>query len=107
MNMTFGSAIKSLKKGKQVARKGWSDKAMYLFLNKGLVNAAYVLEEESAGEPILEFIDGIKSQLFDPLMGDAVTIIPSIGMRGETGSVINGWCPSQNDMFAEDWFVVE
>lgn len=33
--MDFGKAIKLLKEGKKVARKGWNGKGMWLELNKG------------------------------------------------------------------------
>jgi len=106
-NLNFGQAIESLKNGKMVARKGWNGKGMYLYLQKGKINAAYVVEEEAAGEPLHEYIDGIKASLFEPLMGDAVTIIPNICMRTATGSIVNGWLASQTDILAEDWTIVE
>lgn len=78
----FGEAIKYLKRGMRVARKGWNGKNQYIelasnisYLNprKDIVNA----EHEAIGNRAIAFVG--------------------------TSGVQLGWLASQADMLAEDW----
>jgi hypothetical protein len=82
---TFGEAVRLLKQGKKVCRKGWNGKGMFLFYAKG--TDYYVL-----GEPN-EFLTG-----YDRL--------PWIGMKTADDKFVP-WLASQTDMLAEDWMIVE
>lgn len=91
----FGLAIKALKEGKRVARKGWNDKGMFLFLLPG-------------GNPQ-------KSAIHDPALravidqhceGDTFPALPSVRMWTADHKVLTGWLASQTDMLSEDWEVV-
>lgn len=82
----FGFAIRALKSGKRVARKGWNGKGQYVELatcisytapNGEVVNA----EHSAIGNAALAFVG--------------------------TSGVQLGWLASQADMLAEDWYVVE
>ena len=84
--MDFGKAIKLLKEGKRVARKGWNGKNQYIELatnisyinsNKETINA----EHEAIGNKAIAFVG--------------------------TSGVQLGWLASQADMLAEDWIIVE
>ena len=83
---SFGEAIRKLKAGKKVARKGWNGKNQYIELatnisyvsaNGEIVNA----EHEAIGNKAIAFVG--------------------------TSGVQLGWLASQADMLAEDWIVVE
>lgn len=83
---SFGEAIKYLKRGKKVARKGWNGKKQYIQLATGisyktadgeLVNC----EHKAIGNNAIAFIG--------------------------TSGVQMGWLASQADMLAEDWKFAE
>lgn len=79
---TFSEAIRYLKEGKKVARKGWNGKDMYLFL-----------------------VDGEKlASCFS--MGD-LKCISSICMKTAQNTICVGWLASQADMLADDWTISE
>lgn len=81
---SFGDAIKFLKRGLKVARKGWNGKGMYLEHVDPYMNRQFKLTET------------------DP----AGTFLPWIGMKTADNGFIP-WFASQADMLAEDWVFVE
>ncbi len=84
--MDFGEAIRSLKQGRKVARKGWNGKGMYIFLaDEGgdFHTKAEIGPERKAG------------------------VHPFIVMYTAQGDFQPGWLASQADMLAEDWAVVD
>lgn len=93
--MDFGEAIRALKSGKKVARSGWNEKGMFLYLTEGTVvpfgrlhgNAAKFVTEQATN----------RSNAF---------INSHIDMKAADGSMAVGWLASQADMLAEDWAVV-
>ena len=82
----FGEAIKYLKRGMKVARKGWNGKNQYIELAS---NISYVnpradiinVEHEAIGNRAIAFVG--------------------------TSGVQLGWLASQADMLAEDWMFAE
>lgn len=75
---SFGEAIKYLKRGLKVARKGWNGKGMYLFL--------------ADGEDLTSCISS----------GD-FKCTSSVCMKTAQNNNCVGWVASQADMLAEDW----
>lgn len=92
--MTFGQAIEAMKKGKEVARKGWNGKGMYLWL----LPAASV-KAEWCKEPHLR-------ELAEQNGGE-VECMGSVRMKTADGKVLTGWLASQTDMLSDDWVLVE
>ena len=84
--MDFGEAIKLLKSGKKVARKGWNGKSQYIQLATGI---SY---KSADGEIVNCEHDAIGNK--------------DIAFVGTSG-VQMGWLASQADMLAEDWVLVE
>lgn len=83
---TFGEAIRRLKAGQKVARKGWNGKTQYIELasNISYVNAGKEIvncEHEAIGNKAIAFFG--------------------------TSGVQMGWLASQADILAEDWFFVK
>lgn len=78
----FGEAIKYLKRGMKVARKGWNGKGQYIELAS---NISYMNPRE---EVINAEHDAIGNQ--------------AIAFVGTSGVQL-GWLASQADMLAEDW----
>lgn len=83
---SFGDAIKYLKRGMKVSRKGWNGKKQYIQLASGISYKApegniVNCEHEAIGNAAVAFIG--------------------------TSGVQMGWLASQADMLAEDWMFVE
>ena len=84
--MDFGEAIKQLKLGKKLARKGWNGKTQYIELATSISyvnsrNEVVNCEHDAIGNKAIAFVG--------------------------TSGVQMGWLASQADMLAEDWIVVE
>ena len=84
--MDFGEAIKLLKSGKKVARKGWNGKSQYIQLATGI---SY---KSADGE--------IANCEHDAIGNKAIAFVGTSGVQ-------MGWLASQADMLAEDWVLVE
>lgn len=89
--MDFGQAVKALKNGKKVARKGWNGKDMWiclmpaLYLDKDIINGR---TKKHIGE------------------GKDLDSQPYIAMWTAQGKWQPGWLASQADILAEDWEIV-
>lgn len=82
----FGEAIKYLKRGMKVARKGWNGKNQYIELAS---NISYV-------NPRTEIINAEH----EAIGNRAIAFVGTSGVQ-------LGWLASQADMLAEDWVFVE
>lgn len=87
--LSFGSALHSLKDGNKLARSGWNGKGMWLIYVPG-----------SANLPLRDGSCYYKHGLSE------VTIDPHIDMMTAKGTMQPGWLASQADMLAEDWAIV-
>lgn len=87
-NLDFGEAIKALKAGKKVQRKGWNGKGMFLFLVAG---STFKVDRP----PLM----GIYPE------GTEVQYCPHIDMKTADDKVVP-WLASQTDVLAEDWEIV-
>ena len=76
--MKFEEILGSVKTGSKIARKGWNGKGMYITLIPA-GNAMY---------------QGYNMQ-------------DCLGLKTAKGVMQPGWIPSQDDLFAEDWEVIE
>lgn len=83
---TFGEAIRRMKAGQKVARKGWNGKKQYIQLATGI---SYVSAD---GELVNCEHDAIGNK--------AIAFVGTSGVQ-------MGWLASQADMLAEDWIIVE
>lgn len=83
---SFGEAIKYLKRGMKVARKGWNGKNQYIELASGI---GYVNANGEVVNPDHEAIGN-----------------KAIAFVGTSGAQL-GWLASQADMLAEDWVFME
>lgn len=95
---SFGEAIKYLKRGMKVARKGWNGKGMFLYMTTGSVVSLDKIKPETANY--------IRSFCEDKGM-DEIEICPHIDMKTADNKLVIGWLASQADMLAEDWVFVE
>lgn len=83
---SFGDAVKYMKRGLKVARKGWNGKKQYIEL---ATNISYV---NPADETVNAEHDAIGNM--------AVAFVGTSGVQ-------LGWLASQADMLAEDWVFAE
>lgn len=84
--MDFGEALKKLKKGYKVKRKGWNGKNQYIQLASGI---SYTTMD---GE--------IVNCEHSDIGNKAIAFVGTSGIQ-------MGWLASQADMLSEDWEVVE
>lgn len=85
----FGSAIRFLKQGKRVARKGWNGKGMFIFLVKG---SKFIVNRE----PLLSILSE----------GVEVDYRSHVDMKTVDGEIVP-WVASQTDVLGSDWVLVE
>lgn len=92
----FGDAIKYMKRGLRVARKGWNGKGMYVFYASDFQfgTKADLSEFNPTEEP--ECTEENKVYVYDCLV-----------LRTADKKLQPGWLASQSDMLAEDWMFVE
>ena len=83
---SFGNAIKYLKRGLKVARKGWNGKGQYIELASGI---GYTNPEGDVVNPNHNAIGN-----------NAIAFVGTSGVQ-------LGWLASQADMLAEDWVFVD
>ena len=87
--MNFSNALIKVRQGKNVARKSWNGKDMFIFLVEGSTF-------EVNRKPLLGIFKA-KTK---------VNYQPHVDMKTADGSVVP-WLCSQSDMLADDWFVVD
>lgn len=93
---TFGEAIRRLKAGQKVARKGWNGNGMFLYFT------------DSSICPFEDLRGNAKKHITEKTTGkDGAFINAHIDMRAADGTIVVGWLASQTDMLMEDWVIVE
>jgi len=88
-DLSFGEALALLHEGKKLARRNWNGKDMFVFLVEGS-------EFEVNRAPL--------NKIYDE--GTKVTYRPHMDLKAVDGT-IGIWTVSQNDIFNNDWFVVD
>lgn len=94
MRGTFGQAIGSLKHGFRVAREGWNGKGMWLWLKEGTT----VKSEWCHDLALKEIAEKNGGEIF---AGGVIC------MKTAQNTIQSGWNPSQADVLAADWVLVE
>ena len=91
---SFGEAIKYVKRGLKVKRKGWNGKNIWLWLKP----AATIKAEWCKGPMLKEIVDA---------NGGEAEALGTICMKTADNKILTGWLASQTDMLCEDWTVLE
>lgn len=89
---TFGEAIRRLKNGQRVARKGWNGKDMFVVYQKGYPDGIPCNKQTAEAWGINE--------------GDLFKCNPYLQIKCVDGSH-SMWVPSINDCLATDWYEVK
>lgn len=98
MNQDFGSALKALKEGKRVARKGWAAPGLFVFMQ---VPATIQLEII----PKMTSLPQSVKDAFD-LREAPINYCNQLALV-KPDNEINGWAPSVSDALAEDWIILD
>lgn len=102
---SFGEAIKALKEGKKVQRKGWNGIGMFVFMQvpatigKDIVPKMQSLPQSVKDEFQKRF--DTPSKQIDAIYYDNQLAIVN------TSNLIQGWSPSASDVLAEDWVILD
>lgn len=92
----IGEAIRAIKDGKRVARKGWNGKDMWLSYSPGC-----------PALPAAQFWSAANRDYAREQPEVVVEVLPSITMKTADGKILMGWLASQSDLLADDWFIVD
>lgn len=98
ITMDFGGAIKALKEGHKVARKGWNGKGMFLWLKP-----ATEVKAEWCKDPLLKSLADDNGGSIHALGTICMFTHDSTGRK----AILTGWLASQSDMLLEDWVIVD
>lgn len=93
--MTFSDALYVMNEGLNVARSGWNKEKFLFIKGKTVTPVDYFVRTR-----------GIKAVSIESIIDcdkDDIEIKPCVCMSDREGHVTYGWCPSQEDMFANDW----
>ena len=91
---TFGQAIAALKRGWKVAREGWNGKGMWLWLK----SETMVKSEWCHDQALKEIADKNGGEIY---AGGCICL------KTAQNTIQSGWNPSQQDVLANDWVLVE
>ena len=95
--MDFGDAIRALKAGKKVSRKGWNGKGMFLWLKP----SANIKAEWCKDEMLKCLVEANGGEI----LGLGTICMYTHDSTGRN-AILTGWLASQSDMLVEDWFEV-
>lgn len=99
ITFSFGEAIRNLKNGKKVARKGWNGKGMWVVLMPALYLPPYNTQDTNHKVNDRTAIHIGKDTPLDSQ--------PYVAMWTANQQWQPGWIANQADMLAEDWCIVE
>lgn len=95
--MNFGQALEALKEGKKIQREGWNGKGQFAVKAGGYSVALDKVRPDTHFTK--EFLESEGATAF--------VIAPHIDLWNAQKVYVPGWVPSQGDLFAEDWGIVE
>jgi hypothetical protein len=111
--LTFGDALEALKNGKKVACEGWDSEGVFVFMRPSdKIHVSFVAKEiKSLPQSVKDYyyqdcVDENGNEL-DLGKDDVVKFTAYLCLKAADGTIVNGWQPSQSDMLAEDWEIVE
>ncbi|WP_347455688.1 DUF2829 domain-containing protein [Acinetobacter thermotolerans] len=94
--LSFGQALAHLKGGYRVQREGWNGSNQWLSVSN--INSQDVPAERFWSPHNREYAER---------NGGSALVMPCITIKNAQGQIQMGWVPSQGDLFAEDWVVLD
>lgn len=106
----FGDAIKFLKQGLLVTRRGWNGKRMFLFFRPGIkIDVETFMGAKTVPDIVKKYYE--KHFNGDTMGASGLPLMASftgyICMKAADDTIVNGWLASQTDMLSEDWCIFE
>lgn len=92
----FETAFSYLKKGHRITRKKWEEKGLWIGISYR--RSRVILSDSFCSPQDIENIEA--KEVID-------SIISSLAMKKEDNSFQSGWLPSTEDLFAEDWIILQ
>jgi hypothetical protein len=103
LSIDFGVALSALKAGHKAYREGWNGKGMFIYLvRERLVRHKDFVNEAAEAVKLAYKLEGN----VDNAPSDRI-VNAHIDMKDNWGHITVGWNPSQVDMLAEDWIIVD
>lgn len=97
--MTFSDALEAAKRGSKIAREGWNGKNQWV-----VFSPTTEIEASDLAPPPL-------GRTMERVLPDLVPVSIEVGsfmsLWTAQGTLQIGWVPSQGDMSANDWILVE
>lgn len=112
--MSFGYAIESLRQEGLVAREGWMDKGIFIFVRPSdKLSVDFIINKVKSLPKFLKFY--YEGDYSDPKNNDTpvlkkdifVEFTDYLCMKDADGTIINGWTPSAQDVMACDWVMLD
>lgn len=105
--MNFGEPLEAVKKGKRIARECWDGKGMFVFKRPSDdLSLDILLGAKSIPNTVKDYFE-LKYQPILPNEIPKIHCTAYLCMKDADGAIVNGWLPSQADLFAEDWYIME
>lgn len=109
-NLNFLQALEATRQGKRVAREGWNGKGMFIFerpadeLERGFI----ITKVKSIPQSVKDFLQKEDEKLDPSEQGlTKVKFEAYLCMYSADNSMIHAWCPTDSDLLAEDWQVLD
>jgi hypothetical protein len=108
--MGFGQALIAAQNGKRVARAGWNGKGMYVFQRPAdMLPITFIPKVKSLPDSVKAAVEQAHHGETHYASGQEITV--SFGaylcLSAADSSIANGWLPSQTDLLATDWVVLD
>lgn len=95
--MNFGEALQAIKDGFKVQREGWNGKGQFVIKAGGY---SVELDKLRSGTHFTkEFLESQGCS--------SMEIVHHLDLWNAQKQYVSGWVPSQGDLFAEDWQILE
>ena len=112
-NLSFGQAVKAMKKGKMASRKGWNGKNLFVFMQvPSEIPLEVVPKMQSLPQSVKDVLirrheGAAKAEIalsIDPIYYNSIRYSNQFAIVHPDNS-IHGWAPSASDSIAEDWVI--
>ena len=110
----FGHALAAVKEGKLAARQGWNGKGMFIFQRPAdELSVDFIVNKvKSLPQALKDYFNGQYSDAetetsIIPQSEVTVKFTAYLCMKAADGSITNGWGPSQPDLLATDWVILD
>jgi hypothetical protein len=93
--LNYGEAIEFAKIGFRIARYDWKDNVFVFQRPSDRLAKGFLPNFKSLPNSTKEFLIALKTD---------IAFNSYLCLKDESNNVVNGWTPTQEDMFANDWY---